>query len=279
MATDRPRLTIAAVPATVQDAMATMAPMSTLPPAPLPARDARWALFLDLDGTLIEFAETPDGVHVPPTLPAQLDALAQSLDHALAIVSGRGLATVDHLLSPLQLPTAGLHGLERRDADGQIHRFAPNQRALDQARRELARFVVSHPRCLLEDKGGSLALHWRRDPDSAAAARSAMQAALAETGDDSFHLQTGHMVVELKSNAADKGAAIGAFLTEAPFDGRVPVFVGDDDTDEHGFRVVRERGGLGIRVGQPRPDTAAQHQLADPAAVHAWLRDLHQRLQ
>ena len=253
--------------------------MSTLPPAPLPDRDARWALFLDFDGTLVEFAETPDGVHVPGPLPAQIDALAQSLDHAVAIVSGRELATIDRMLSPLQLPTAGLHGLERRDADGQIHRIAPNQRALDQARRALSRFIVAHPKCLLEDKGGSVALHWRRDPASADAALQAMRDALLETGDDSFHLQTGHMVVELKSNAADKGAAIGAFLTEPPFRDRMPVFVGDDDTDEHGFRIVRDHGGVGIRVGQPRTDTAAAYQLQDPSAVHAWLRDLHQHLQ
>lgn len=244
---------------------------------PLPARDARWALFLDLDGTLIELAETPDAVRVPPGLPARLQALAGGLGQALAIVSGRGLDTIDALLAPLRLPAAGLHGIERRDGDGNVLLIAPDQRALDEARRVLERFVVAHPAALLEDKRASLALHFRRDPALEAAAREAADAALRKAG-EGFHVQTGHKVFEIKSSSADKGTALRAFLDEAPFEGRMPVYIGDDNTDEHGFQVVRERGGFGVRVGDGGAGTAARHRVRDPAAVHAWLAALDDAL-
>lgn len=244
---------------------------------PLPARDARWALFLDLDGTLIELAETPDAVRVPPGLPERLQALAGGLGRALAIVSGRGLETIDALLAPLRLPAAGLHGIERRDGAGKVHCLAPDQRGLDAARQVLQRFVAAHPAALFEDKRASVALHFRRDPTLEHAAREAAEDALREAG-EGFHIQTGHKVFEIKSTRADKGAALDAFLDEPPFEGRTPVYIGDDDTDEHGFRVVRDRGGFGIRVGDGGTATAARHRMRDPAAVHAWLSSLEAAL-
>ena len=252
--------------------------MSTLPPAPLPDGTAPWALFLDLDGTLIELAETPDAVFVPAGLPGQLESLAGRLGGALAVVSGRGLDTIDALLAPARLPAAGLHGMQRRDPTGQVHRVDASRRTLDQARRALERFVVAHPKCLLEDKDQSLALHYRRDPDRAALARRAMEDALQQSGDDSFHIQPGHMVLELKSRQANKGNAIHAFLDEAPFEDRMPVFVGDDSTDEHGFEVVRQRGGVAVRVGEIPQGSLATHALEHPRAVHEWLSAVHHRL-
>ena len=238
---------------------------------PLLAADASWALFLDFDGTLVELAETPDAVRVDRGLPARLQSLAGALQGALALVSGRPLATLDAMLEPLQVPAAGLHGVERRGADGEVFRFEPDQRVLDEARRVLARFVVAHPQALLEDKHASLALHYRRDPSLQPLARKAAEDALAHTR-EGFHIQSGHMVYEIKSTAADKGAALHAFLDEEPFAGRTPVFIGDDDTDEHGFTVVAAQGGFGVRVGNGDGATAARYRLRDPAAVHAWLR-------
>lgn len=252
--------------------------MSTLPKPPLPDGAAAWALFLDLDGTLLDLAETPDAVFVPAGLPEQLAHLAQALDGALAVVSGRAIATVDTLLAPARLPAAGLHGIERRDASGRVHRATVDQRALDQARRVLERFVVAHPLCLLEDKGDALALHYRRDPGSAGAACHAMRDALDRAGDAYLHVQPGHMVLELKSRLADKGAAIHAFLDEAAWRGRMPVFLGDDLTDEHGFAVVRAQGGIAVRVGTAPERSAATHALPDPRAVHAWLSAVQSQL-
>lgn len=243
---------------------------------PVPARDASWALFLDFDGTLVELAPTPDAVHVPAEMPRQLQALSQALDGALALVSGRAIDVLDRMLAPLRLPAAGLHGMERRDRQGDVFRIEPDQRALDEARRALSRFIVAHPDCLLEDKQASLALHFRRDPDAADAARRAAEDALAQAGDSAFEIQSGHMVYEIKSRAADKGAALHAFLDEDPFAGRTPIFLGDDDTDEHGFRVAAAHGGYGVRVGtrgNAGDGTAARYRLADPAAVQQWLRD------
>ena len=238
---------------------------------PLLARDASWALFLDFDGTLVELAETPDAVHVARELPGRLGALSRALQGALAVVSGRPLDTIDRMLAPLQLPAAGLHGIERRDAQGDVFRIAPDQRALDEARRVLTRFVVAHPAALLEDKHASIALHYRRDPALQELAHRAAGDAVAHAG-EGFHIQTGHMVYEIKSTVADKGAALHAFLDEEPFAGRTPVFIGDDDTDEHGFTVVAAQGGFGVRVGG-NGSSAARYRLPDPVAVHAWLQE------
>src|SRR5690606_2812574 len=142
----------------------------------------------------------------------------------------------------------------------------------------LDRFVVAHPLCLLEDKGDALALHYRRDPGSAEAAHRAMLDVLAQAGDDTLHVQPGHRVLELKSRLADKGAAIHAFLAEAPWQRRMPVCLGDDLTDEHGFAVVRAQGGIAIRVGTPPERSAATHALPDPRAVHEWLSAVQSQL-
>ena len=249
---------------------------TALPPPPSP--DARWALFLDVDGCLLDFAATPDGVAVPPGLREALAACAAALGGALALVSGRSLDTLDTLFSPLVLPAAGLHGLERRHgaavADGP--RRPP---ALAAIRRAADALAACHPGSIVEDKGATLALHWRSAP---AGAEHALQAfardALAQL--PGYRLQHGKQVVELRPGGdgrggadADKGSAIAAFLDEAPFAGRVPVFAGDDLTDEHGFAVVNARGGASILVGQ-RAGSAARHGLRDPTDVRAWLARL-----
>lgn len=233
------------------------------------------ALFADLDGTLIEIAETPDGVVVPAALRDELAAAARVLDGAVAIVSGREIENVDALLDPLRLPVAGSHGARRRRADGSIADISPETVAIADAIAErLASIAQSDPRLLLERKHGAVALHYRRAPDKAQACREAVAAAIA--GVEDFRLLVGKMVVEARPAAIDKGGAVHAFMAEPPFAGRVPVFLGDDTTDEDGFRAVQDLGGVGIKIG-PGPSTA-RGRLPDVATARAFLRRIGEGL-
>ncbi|MGE0486230.1 MAG: trehalose-phosphatase [Gammaproteobacteria bacterium] len=227
------------------------------------------ALFLDLDGTLIEFGDTPLAVNVSPTLLDLLERLAAACAGALAVVTGRNLATLDRLLAPLVLPVAGLHGLERRDAHGRVYPPPSGLRALlEPPGARLHGFAAREPGLLVEDKGAALALHYRAAP-SAAARVLEFAAILAAELPPELVVQRGHEVIEVRAAGADKGTAITAFMAEAPFAGRRAVFIGDDRTDEHGFEVINARGGTSIKVGAG--DTLAKARLADPAAVRAWL--------
>lgn len=232
---------------------------------------ADWALFLDVDGTLLPIAETPDGVEVSDHLRAVLARLAPLYGHALALISGRPIAELDQLFAPLALPSAGLHGLERRDAAGRIRRLG-EPAWLDALRRALGDFAAAHPGVLLEDKVRTLALHYRRAPEAEAAARRAV-AELIGGDDQRLRVIEGKMVLEIKPRLADKGAAVAAFLGEPPFAGRRPVFIGDDVTDEDAFAVVNRLGGTSVRVGD-LPGTAARYRLPDVNAVVAWLEAL-----
>ncbi len=234
--------------------------------APPPLSDAD-ALFLDVDGALLAFSAHPDRVDVPARLVARLAQLHDRRAGALALVSGRAIASLDALFAPLRLPCAGLHGLERRNQGGTI-RIATDASALDGVRVAGRDLVARYPGAVFEDKGDALALHWRGEPLAAADLQGlAASAAMQLPG---YHLQPGDHVVELKPRGADKGSAILAFLDEPPFAGRMPVFAGDDLTDEHGFEAVNLRGGTSILVGTREP-SAARHALADVAAVHRWL--------
>lgn len=242
-----------------------MSPVTaTLPPPPAICAD--WALFLDVDGTLLEFSEHPDDVHVPGDLIDALAALQRRLDGALALVSGRPLAQLDQLFAPLHLPAAGLHGLEQRGADTTA---SPDPPAALRAIRDQAEAIASqYPGALIEDKGAALALHWRGNPAARLALSALADAALPGLCD--YRLQRGDHVVELRPIGDDKGMAVAAMLDDAPFKGRHPVFVGDDHSDEHGFDAVREHGGFAVLVGDRTP-SAARYRLADCKAVHDWL--------
>ena len=237
------------------------------PRPPAPADD--WALFLDVDGCLLEFADTPDAVTVPESLPATLAALAQRLTGAIALVSGRSLASIDRLFAPLQLPASGLHGIEHRSAARRIP-APPAPAALGTIRSEARQIASAFPGAFVEDKGPALGLHWRAAPQAANALRAFAEVALPRL--PGYCLQHGDQVVELRPAASDKGSAILMMLEEAPFRGRVPVFVGDDLTDESGFAVVNAHGGLSVLVGEREP-SAAHFGLRDPGAVHEWLVD------
>lgn len=245
---------------------------SLLPPPPAIADD--WALFLDVDGTLLDFALAPGAVRVPDGLVAILAALQRRLDGALALVSGRPLAQLDALFAPLRLSAAGLHGLECRlecqaedtlDASAAASATPVPLRALQHNARTL---VARYPGALAEDKGSTVALHWRGNPAAEPALVALAEAALPWL--PGYRLQPGDQVIELRPGGADKGIAIAAMLTSPAFRGRQPVFVGDDLTDEHGFKVVLDHAGLAVLVGDRQP-SAARHRLAGPAAVLAWL--------
>jgi trehalose 6-phosphate phosphatase len=236
-----------------------------LPPPP-PAR-LGWAYFLDVDGTLVEFAPRPDTIHVDADLLGLLKRLDRDGHGGLALVSGRALADLSCRLDGLKVPMAGQHGLERLDASGNIHLDATALPHLA-IRTMLLDELEAHPGLLLEDKGMTLALHYRQTPALGAYVHRLMAGLARRLGTD-YALQKGKFVVELKPAAADKGKAIAAYLAEPPFAGRHPVFIGDDVTDEHGFEAINRLGGLSIKVGPG--NTAARHRLADVAAVRAWL--------
>ena len=236
--------------------------------AGLPAFSPGWAIFLDIDGTLLEHAERPDAVRADAALGRLLGELSDVTGGALALISGRAVAELDMLFAPLRLAVAGQHGIERRDAHRTVHRHMFPLEPLRRAARQLGEFAAGHAGLLLEDKGHSLALHYRLAPELAAAAREAVMQALAALG-PAFELQSGKLVYEIKPEGRDKGTAIQEFLAEAPFAGRLPVFIGDDATDEYGFAIVNRADGHSIKVGPGA--SMARWRLADAAAVRRWL--------
>jgi trehalose 6-phosphate phosphatase len=228
-----------------------------------------WALFLDVDGTLLDIAERPDEVETHKVDCALIAGLQHAADKALALISGRSLAQLDALFAPLTLPAAGQHGFERRDVRGERHRRRFPVDTLRPAKEALRDFAGRHPGLVMEDKGASVALHYRLAPRLEQPALEAVREAAAPLG-NAVQIQAGKMVWELKPAGADKGSAIEEFMREAPFAGRTPVFLGDDVTDEYGFRVVNRLGGHSIKVGPG--ETAARWRLANPDAARAWLR-------
>jgi trehalose 6-phosphate phosphatase len=236
----------------------------------LPTISADWALFLDVDGTLLDFAETPEQVFVPPGLLDLLRALHDALGGALALVSGRPIATLDRLFAPLRLPAAGQHGAERRaTALGEIVGTPPPSH-LAEVRAGLRRFAATHPGILVEDKNASVAVHYRRAPLFRDELEAFTRAAIA-TNNEHMEILEAVMAFDVKLRSVDKGRAVAWFMNRPPFAGRVPVFIGDDHTDEYGFAEVAERAGYAIQVGTSRPRITPWH-IATPADLRQWLR-------
>ena len=241
------------------------------PPAGLPSD--QHAFFLDLDGTLIEFAQHPDAVTVDAGLLELLQRLKLRARGALALVSGRSIAAIDALLAPLQLPASGLHGFERRSSSGvRSHHSLPCLRALADARQLMNQLIVEDPRLMLEDKGHALALHFRRAPELEVAIMEALEV-IAAMVDSGLALQRGPLVVELTPSGVSKASAIAEFMAEQPFQGRRPLYVGDDPSDEPAFEWVNAAGGLSVAVNVTRP-TAARTTLGSVGEVRAWLHGL-----
>jgi trehalose 6-phosphate phosphatase len=233
-----------------------------LPPKP----SVDWAYFLDVDGTLLEIAENPNAVLVEPLLLHLLERLHRA-SGAVALISGRAISDLDRRIAN-RLPRAGQHGLERRDGTGRLWLHATPPEAKDHIRSALTPWLERHPGLLLEDKGLTLALHYRQEPHLENQMNELMAKLIAEAG-SSLVMQKGKCVVEAKPANFDKGTAVEEFLTEAPFKDRLPVFIGDDLNDEHGFAVINRVGGISIKVG-PEP-TCARYRLPNVESVRAWL--------
>jgi len=244
----------------------------------LPKLDREAALLIDVDGTLLEIAPRPELVEVPPELPDLLQRLAGERDGALALISGRPIADLDRLFRPWQGAAAGLHGIERRRPDGSWSETGGSAAdraaaaALDRLRPQLQALAEQERGVWLEDKGRTLALHYRAAPEAGAAIGAAAERLLRGAG-DALRLIPGKMVVEFQPRHHSKGGAIAAFMAEPPFYGRVPIFLGDDTTDEAGFAEVNRRGGISIRVGPPSAATAAVYRLISIKAVLGWLAE------
>jgi trehalose 6-phosphate phosphatase len=230
----------------------------------------RFALFLDLDGTVAEIAERPDAVQVDAATIALLDALRRAAGDALAVVSGRDVAVIDALLEPLRLPVAGVHGLQRRDASGRMHRTGDAAADLDSLVRAIETDLGDEPGVIVERKTGAVALHYRLRPELEARCRAIAERAVSARPE--FEILPGKMVFEMRQQGGDKGDVIEAFLKEAPFRGRTPIFAGDDVTDEVAFAAVNALGGLSIKVG--RSATLARYRAADLHELHRWLAEL-----
>lgn len=239
-------------------------------PLPWPA-PTELAVFLDLDGTLAPIARTPDEAHIPAVTLRLLDDLYRSGAGALAIVSGRDTPDIDRLLGPLLLPYAALHGATIRSPNGLVESVTVPQEGLAEISRSVANQMQNLPGTILERKALSVALHYRNAPQFENEVRQIASSALLDHGAD-FEIQEGKMVVEIKPRGANKASAIERFMGIAPFQGRTPLFAGDDLTDEPAFRLVNAMGGLSIKVGPG--ETQARWRLDDPPALSAWLTSL-----
>lgn len=235
-------------------------------PTAKPLRLTGAALFLDLDGTLAPIAARPQDVRPEPRRTQLLERLKIALDGRVAVVTGRTLADVDRILERRITCVAAVHGLVRRDCDGRLHEPEAHP-MLAGAIAELKAFAAKDSGLIVEEKGASVALHFRLARHCAADARTLAQRIVAETG---LVLQEGDMVEELRTPGPTKGDSIRAFMEEKRFAGRTPIFVGDDVTDEHGFDEAAKLGGFGVLVGPPRA-THARYRLGGVEDVMTWL--------
>ena len=229
-----------------------------------------WALFLDIDGTLLEHAHHPDAVSVTAELRELLTSLERHLGGALAFISGRSVGAIDKLFSPLRLRAAGLYGLEHRlERDGEVEEAKEPEDIAALAAEMEAEFGPAG--VYIERKGPVLAIHTRAAPNALAAVKKAAEIALPGLS-AGYRMEAGNVGVELMPLEAMKSAAIRRFMAMEPFTGRRPIFLGDDTSDECGFEMINELGGISIRI-RPKLETAARHCLTDVAAAHAWLRE------
>ncbi len=235
-----------------------------------PLLAANGALFLDLDGTLAPIMRRPELVRVPRDTVELLRELHAYLNGAVAIVSGRPIAQIDVLLGPLRLPAAGVHGAQRRDAQGRM--YATGGQLPVALRRTCADLVARFPNVWLEQKPGALALHYRAAPQAGPVCGQVLHEAVAEH--PAWTLLGGKCVWEIKPRESSKASAVEAFLHEPPFKGRVPVFCGDDETDEDGFLAARVHAGFGLKVdGDASAASAAEYFLPTTASLTRWLRE------
>ncbi len=232
----------------------------------MPPVSGNTALFLDIDGTLLDLARTPDQVKVPGELLRVLEKLDQQLHGALAFVSGRSLESIDRLFAPFRPAAIGAHGGEIRGINGEIARIAP----LPDSIREIFAGLAEHiPGLLLEDKRCALALHYRLAPEALPVLTSAMERHARLFADEKVHILHGKAVIEARPRGIDKGSAVVKLARQKPFKGRAILFGGDDTTDLDVFRILPQLGGRGFSVGKRFP--GAEHVFETPRAVRQWL--------
>jgi trehalose 6-phosphate phosphatase len=235
---------------------------------PPPALD--WCLFLDVDGTLVEFTDTPSQTIADSEIKPLLQEVAERLGGAVALVSGRRIQALDELFAPLKFPAAGLHGVERRKAGGVMQGASFVDARLDAPREAIKALIEANPGASFEDKDRAIAVHFRLAPQLEDLMHRSLIEIVKPLG-NTYHIQSGNMVFEIKPRGFSKATAIKAFMKEPPFSGRRPVFVGDDITDQDGFAGVEALGGISIGVGDR---VRGRYYLENVTAVRGWLRDI-----
>jgi trehalose 6-phosphate phosphatase len=242
-----------------------------MPGATIPALE-ECALLLDIDGTLLEFAPTPGDVRVPPTLHTTIKALLERTSGALALVSGRSIDDIDVIFSPAEIPAVGGHGAEMRVVAGGAITLA-TIRPMDEALKlRFAKISELNPGILLEDKGYSLALHFRMAPEAERAIYDAVSVIRADLPEAPIEVLPGKAVCEIKPAGFSKASGVRELMTHAPFKGKIPVFLGDDVTDETVFAIMPDLRGFAFSVG--RRATGVAGHFDEPRHVRAWLEQL-----
>lgn len=228
------------------------------------------ALLLDIDGTLLDIAPTPDSVSVPPELIHTIETIYRRSSGAIAFVSGRQIDAMDRLFEPLILPAIGCHGGEiRAETKAAVQRQAPLP---DSIRQRITDIVMKTPGVRLEDKDLSLALHFRSAPEAGQELRRALERERALLASADLALLGGKAVIEIKPNWFNKGTGVADLLRHEPFSKRSPIFIGDDETDEDVIHLLRELGGTGYGVGRQLPGTVFTFD--SPSQVRRWLGTL-----
>src|SRR3979490_739153 len=241
-------------------------------PASLVPHLNQTAILLDIDGTLLDLAPTPREVWVPPGLAKTLNRLLQRTSGAVALVSGRSLNDIDLIFAPDQFPAVGGHGAEMRvEADSESV-DAPAPPLDKELKRRLAAIAKLSPGILLEDKGYSLALHYRLAPHAEKAIYAAVSLIRADLPNAPIEVLPGKCVCEIKHSGFNKATGVRELMTHEPFKGRRPIFIGDDVTDESVFSIMPELGGLAFSVGR-RAQGVAGH-FDEPRDVREWLARL-----
>jgi len=246
--------------------------MRAIQPAQLKPQEI--SLFLDVDGTLLDIAPRPESVVVTNGLRHDLAAAEDALDGALALVSGRPIAELDHLFAPLRLRASGTHGAEiRRARDGAVASMTTACLG-GAAWQALSRLLDDFPGSYAENKKVSFAIHYPEPGTDVRALEAALLRLMDRLGERGLPLKllTGKQVFEVQLKGFDKGRAIIRFMDAAPFAGRMPVFVGDDDIDRAAFDAVEALGGVAYSVGMTIPGLSGA--FASPGAVRAWLHGL-----
>jgi trehalose 6-phosphate phosphatase len=241
-------------------------------PAELARRLGECALLLDIDGTLLDLAPTPREVWVPPGLATTLNRLLEKTSGALALVSGRSLNDIDLIFAPEQFPAVGGHGAEMRlstDSEAVATHAPPMDKEL---KRRLAAIAKLSPGILLEDKGYSLALHYRLAPHAEKAIYEAVSLIRADLPNAPIEVLPGKSVCEIKHSGFNKASGVLELMTHEPFKGRRPIFIGDDVTDESVFAIMPDLGGLAFSVGRRAKGVAGHFD--EPRDVREWLAHL-----